>query len=464
MKRRSRSIPVAVLAALLLTASTAGPAAAHALHGNVDAPLPFVAYIVGAAIAVALSFVIVAITDDTPLPEPRPGHVRTLPRLIRLLLRSIGLLAWLWVVLQTLLGGDSDAEVASLVLWVFGWVGLALVSSLLGPVWSWLDPFSTLYDMLATLFRPIGLRLPGRAPWHRNTGVWPAVILMGFFVWLELGPRVASGRDLGCILTGYTIFTLGAMAWYGRNRWRAHGEVFSVWFSLLGRLANWGPAGPPGQGRIRRRGFGSALSRTPWSASLLAVLALATGSVIWDGISQTRTYYDLVGEPGVVFETILLGGFLGLLLGSVLLVGHRVGMASVGAGLVPVAVGYLVAHYLTFLLTEGQRIVVAASDPLQQGWDLFGTVRWEPREDWLAGSVIWTVQVSAVVIGHVVGAWMGHSGIRRSRSAGKAVSQWPLAVLMIGMTMLALWSLGQNLVFVTDDAGAAAEVLAALRW
>ena len=102
-----------------------------------------------------------------------------------------------------------------------------------------------------------------------------------------------------------------------------------------------------------------------------------------------------------------------------------------GAGLVPVAVGYIVAHYLTYLLTEGQRIVVALSDPLQQGWDLFGTVRFEPTEDWLASSAVWTMQVTAVVLGHVVGAWFGHTAVRDRRRTGEPTSQWPLAALMI---------------------------------
>ncbi len=152
----------------------------------------------------------------------------------------------------------------------------------------------------------------------------------------------------------------------------------------------------------------------------------------------------------MVVQTALLFGFLGLLTSAVLLVARRVGPTAMGAGLVPVAVGYLVAHYLTYLLTEGQRIVVALSDPLQQGWDLLGTVQFEPREDFLSGSLVWTLQVSAVVIGHVVGAWLGHSAVRQEQRDGQAVSQWPLATLMIAMTVLALWSLGQNLVFVSE--------------
>lgn len=448
---RIRSLQRAAgLATTLLFVSA--PVQAHALHGNVDAPLPFAAYLIGAAAAVAMSFAFVAISDGRPLPEPEPARVRTLWPPVRWLLRLVGLAAWTWIVLQTIAGGTSDAEVASLLLWVFGWVGLAIVSALLGPVWSWLDPFSTLYDILAAIVRPTGIRLAGHAPWHRRTGAWPAVVLMTVFVWLELVGRVGGGRELGLVLIGYTLLTLGGMAWYGKERWRAHGEVFSVWLGLLGRLAPYGLVGSPEEGRIQRRGFGSALTRTPWTAALLAVVAVATGSVIWDGISQTEPFYDVVGDPHVVVETALLLGFLALLTGLVLLVARRVGLVAMGAGLVPVAIGYLIAHYLTYLLVEGQRIVVALSDPLQQGWDLFGTVGFVPRDDWLASSVVWTMQVSAVVLGHVVGAWLGHSAVRRERADGARVSQWPLAGLMVGMTVVALWSLGQNLVFVSEAA------------
>ena len=96
--------------------------------------------------------------------------------------------------------------------------------------------------------------------------------------------------------------------------------------------------------------------------------------------------------------------------------------------------------------------MVALSDPFQQGWDLFGTVRYEPTDDFLSASVVWTIQVTAVVLGHVVGAWLGHAAVRERRRAGEDTSQWPLAALMIGMTVVALWSLGQNLVFVAEAA------------
>lgn len=447
--RTTRTLRATVSAAVLLLLA-AGPAAAHTLDGDVDAPLPFAAYLAGAAIAVALSFAFVAFGDDRPAAAPEPGRVRTVWRPVRWALRFVGLLAWLWVVAQAIAGGTSDAEVASTILWIFGWIGLALVSALLGPVWAWLDPFTTLYDLIAWVMRPTGLHLPGRAPWRQRWQAWPAAVTLGFFVWLELSARIEDGRGLGLVLVGYTLLTLIGMAWHGKHRWRTHGEAFSVWFGLLGRLAPYGVLGRRRDGRVGRRPFGYALGREPWSASLLAVVAIAVGSVIWDGVSQTESFYDVFGEVHPVIDTVMLVGFVALLVVLVIVIGQRVGYAAMGAGLVPVAVGYIVAHYLTYLLVEGQRLAVAASDPLQQGWDLFGTARYEPTDAFLSASVVWTVQVIAVVLGHVVGAWLGHGAVRERRRAGETASQWPLAALMISLTVIALWSLGQNLVFVAE--------------
>ena len=41
--------------------------------------------------------------------------------------------------------------------------------------------------------------------------------------------------------------------------------------------------------------------------------------------------------------------------------------------LIPIAVGYHVAHYLVYLLIQGQYIIPLLSDPFGYGWDLFGT-------------------------------------------------------------------------------------------
>ena len=94
------------------------------------------------------------------------------------------------------------------------------------------------------------------------------------------------------------------------------------------------------------------------------------------------------------------------------------GWTATGAGLLPIAVGYLIAHYLTYLLIDGQGIIVAISDPFQRGWDLFGTAFHEPSGAWLPPGLVWTVQLAAVVGGHMLGAWAGHVNAPAHAPAG----------------------------------------------
>ena len=143
---------------------------------------------------------------------------------------------------------------------------------------------------------------------------------------------------------------------------------------------------------------------------------------------------------------------------------RTVGLGAVGAGLLPIALGYLIAHYLTYLLIDGQRILIAISDPFQQGWDLFGTAFHEPSGAWLPPGLVWTVQLAAVVGGHMLGAWGGHVVAAAEAPPGISAAalrrrQVPLAVVMVGLTTLTLWSLGQAIV-VTPAASVAAEAQA----
>jgi hypothetical protein len=152
-----------------------------------------------------------------------------------------------------------------------------------------------------------------------------------------------------------------------------------------------------------------------------------------------------------------------LLVGLALLVGRYVGIEATAAGLLPIAVGYLVAHYLTYLLIEGQWILVAISDPLRTGQDFFGTARYEPTGDFLPPVLIWSAQLIAVAGGHMLGAWAGHVVARlEDRELGGTgesrelrLRQVPLAVVMVALTTVTLWSLGQELV-VDPEAGEAA--------
>ena len=463
--------------------------AAHGLSPTYQSPLPLSVYLVGAAVTVALSFLFV-LARDVRAPEVVDGRLLHVPAVVRLALRAIGLIGWVWIVAQTVAGGSSDAAVAPLFLWVFGWVGIAFCSALLFPVWEWLDPFATFHDILAWVLRTLGVRGWRLSVLPDGARGWPAVLGLTFFVWLELVP-VVSPATLSVVLVGYTLLTLALMAQFGRDEWRAQGETFTVWFRTLNRLAPLGvvpAARTAGEGEaadpdavdatvVERRAFATGLLRGPWSMALVALAAVGVASIIFDGLSQTVAFATVFGAPGLVPKTLLLLGWLAIVTGAALAVGRMVSVGAIGAGLLPIAVGYLIAHYLTYLLINGQYVIVAVSDPLQQGWDLFGTAFFLPTYDWLPPSLVWTAQLAAVVGGHMIGAWAGHVTAQRDMEALASrptrdmrhrkipgttngeprdvrMREIPLAVVMVALTTITLWSLGQAIVVETEPGAA----------
>jgi len=220
----ARRVRRGLLIALGLVALLPASASAHQLTGRYESPLPLAAYLAGAAIAVALSFAIILLRSR-PAISPvgtaeaageaagrggtvTVGEVRVL-RALRLMLRALGLVGWLWIVLQGVIGGSSDADVGSLLLWTYGWVGLPILSAFVAPVWEWIDPFASLHDLGAAAVRRFRLPTWRLAAYPPSLDRWPAVGGFLFFVWLELVYTSArGGRPLAIALVLYTGWTL----------------------------------------------------------------------------------------------------------------------------------------------------------------------------------------------------------------------------------------------------------------
>ncbi len=245
---------------------------------------------------VALSFIFVLVRD-VRAERPTTDAPATLPpAALRLGLRALGLLGWAWIVAQGIIGGGGDGAVAPLFLWVYGWVGVAMLSVVrrarCGTSWTRSRRSTT---SARAVVRRLGIEPWERADYPARLGRWPAVIAFVVVVWLELG--LDAGPDvLFIVLVGYTALTLAMMAQYGRDAWRANAEVFTVWFRLLGRLAPFALADE--DGRVRRRGFGSGLLEPGWTLADVVIVALGVGSILFDGLSQTQFWFDLFGVAG----------------------------------------------------------------------------------------------------------------------------------------------------------------------
>ncbi len=104
--------------------------------------------------------------------------------------------------------------------------------------------------------------------------------------------------------------------------------------------------------------------------------------------------------------------------------------------IVPIVVGYVFAHYLTYLLEIGSRTLIQASDPLSKGWNILGTGDWS-EITWLSyhPTLLANLKVLAVVLGHVIGAIAAHDrAIRLLPRQHHLTGQLPLLFAMVGFT------------------------------
>jgi len=104
--------------------------------------------------------------------------------------------------------------------------------------------------------------------------------------------------------------------------------------------------------------------------------------------------------------------------------------------IVPIALGYVVAHYYSLLVLTGQQTVGQLADPLGLGWDLLGLGGRPLLTGWVQPTFVATFQVCAIVVGHVLGVVLAHDrAVALFPRAKAVVGQIPLLCLMVLFTV-----------------------------
>ena len=116
--------------------------------------------------------------------------------------------------------------------------------------------------------------------------------------------------------------------------------------------------------------------------------------------------------------------------------------------LIPIALAYNIAHYITLFLIQGQLIIPLASDPFGSGWDLFGTANYSLNISIINARILWFLSVALIVIGHVLAVYLAHRvAIRTFTDRTIALkSQYPMLSLMVVYTVVSLWIIAQPIV------------------
>ncbi|MFJ7958695.1 hypothetical protein ACIQ62_20665 [Streptomyces sp. NPDC096319] len=426
-----RAVPFAAHA----HAGSPGLPLAHGVGSRHDLPLsPFYAY-AGAFTALLVSFLALGLLwsssrfrgDLSGRPLPAVLQRTADAPATRTALRLLGAAGALVFLLHLLLGPDDpDRNPAPGALYVLLWVGLVPASLLLGPVWRLLNPLRALH----------ALRPPrDPRPLPEALGIRPAAAGLLLFTWLELvAPDNASSTTLLLALGVHTAAQLAGAARYG-DRWFAHADPFEVYSSLLARLS---PLGRRADGRLVLRSPFHGLDSTPQTPGLVATVCVLLGSTAYDGLSDNPRWITTLQTSslgpvptatlGLLASVALAAACYGLCAGALRLLnpGLATPLTSFAHSLLPIALGYLVAHYFSLLVTEGPRTVILAG----------GTDNAPSPAPPLGPGGLATLQVTAIVTGHVLGVVAAHDRSVRLFPPARAVAgQLPLFVLMIAYTL-----------------------------
>ena len=421
----------------------------HGLGSRQDLPLPLPAAVGAAVLVLLLSFAVLALAWREPRWDGVAGG-RALPGLTRLvdarwfrgIVAALGVFAFTWVGAALWFGRDRVTNPVFGFTYVWLWVGLVPLSLLFGPLYRLANPLGR----LARLLQLAGLPAGGLRPLYRETwkrlGAFPAAVGLLGFSWLEL---VQPDNNTLAVLQGWWLAWVGAViggtVLFGR-RWVAAADPFQAYAVLVSRASPWQRV--DGVVHLVNPLRHLSTARTP--AGTWAVVAVLLGGTAFDGFTSTSWWVRTTQSSGLPRE---LWGTLGLL-GMVALITltFALGVRGIGrlrpagplnllaASVIPIVIGYAVAHYLSLLVLEGQRTLINLSDPLGLGWNAFGTAELGISPLWLDTPVVTsTVQLLAIVGGHVIGVLVAHElALRVLPERRRLTGQVPLLLVMIGYT------------------------------
>ncbi|WP_373077364.1 hypothetical protein [Zhongshania sp.] len=451
------------------------PAIAHSFGSLYTLPVPVWLYVYGATAALALSFLIIGYFVTTPAQAKRnfsvsrwrPVHAPVLVTALQLL--SVGLLAL--TIISGLIGSNNSYLNFNM---TFFWIIILLLYTywvaVFGNSYNTLNPWQIVTN---SIDRAIPNAFSGRRPYPPALAYYPALLLYMALIWIELFGKTKP-LSLSLILIAYSAINFLGAWWWGSKNWFHYGDLFSVFFRVMGKLA---PLEWSHKGVRLRQPFIGLLDQPCRDLSLLLFILFMLSSTAYDGLHETELWRNLSREVSNLCITaldttmrespILYSRIYRSFQGFALLISPFIYLAiylallfitkkltrtdrplyslalELGYSLVPIAFVYNLSHYFTLGLFQGPRIFRLASDPFGYHWNLFGTQNWFVSPIMIAADTVWIIQVGLILIGHIISVYLMHLVALRVFNSGRMalISQIPLLALMMLYTASGLWIL-----------------------
>lgn len=434
-----------------------GDLSAHGLGGQQDLPISLTLTVAGAVAALVVSFTVLVLAWRRPRYDPGDGRPAplVLDRVVAhpafaVALRVLGMVVFLYTVMVAVLGVDKIINPFFGIIYVWLWVGIVPMSLLFGPFYKAISPVRTINLLIARVAG--GEADEGLHRYPERLGYWPAALGLLAFVWLELVSPAST--ELGSVRLWFAAY-LAAMVVGGAvfgSGFYARADPFEVYSTLVGKASVWAVR----EGRLVVRSPLSNLSSIEPRAGLIGVTGVLFGSTGFDSFGESPAYVSFVQGTdvnGILINNVTLVAFC---LGAIGIIALGCALTGVGPeqrrrdlpsafahSIVPIIIGYVVAHYLNFFVEVGSRTVQQASDPFSDGSDYLGTGDWSDIT-YLAyhPTLLANIKVGAVVIGHVVAAVVAHErALRLLPARHQLTGQLPLLLAMVGFTSGGLYLL-----------------------
>ena len=430
------------------------------------------------------------------------GSVRS-SQVFAAVIRAVSVLVFLLLLIVGFFGTDRAVEnLSPTFIWIIWWVGMGYVVALVGNVWVFINPWKITFEWYRKLRGHAGEPEDPPFTYPQGLDVWPALLLFFLFAWAE---NVYTGAfrpfTLSVLVLMYSIVMWIGMAAFGKHVWLRNGEAFTVLFGFFSRFSptelrvtnrdvcrdcgsecrlepecvdcyDCYEYAAPGDRQLNLRPFavGLALPERQLKAghvkvATAAFVVLALATVSFDGFQDTETWVnmrtdmlslttsDVVDTVALVLAPILFAAvYLAFAWGIRTLSREEAGLIEVASAyvfsLVPIALAYNLAHFISLLLIQGQLAIPLASDPFGFGWDIFGTAEYRLNLNIISAKVVWFISLAAIVLGHVISVYLAHVvSLRRAPNPSDALrGQIPMLALMIVYTATSLWIIAQPIV------------------
>ncbi|WP_255198336.1 hypothetical protein [Halorarius litoreus] len=405
-------------------------------------------------LVVGASFLVTSFATDHDTIRRLNGRGVTLPTPdavaagVRWTAKGLGVAVLLLVVTVGFVGpSEPVSNAAILVVWSGWWAGYTMSVYLLGNTWPAVNPWRTLAEAVARL-RPSTRTYPERL------GSWPAVVgLLGLVLVEVVSPLAEDARLLAALVVGYTLATVAGATLYGVETWFGRVDPIARVFHLYGQVAP-----------VQRTETGLKLALPTTNLTEVRFAGHETPLVVallwattFDGLVTTPGWAGVtravvgIGVPApLVYLATMLGGY------ALFLTGYRLAAEKARetadsyvtaayidrwfvAALLPIAVGYHLAHYLSYFLTLLPLLLAALASPFTPAVDpvVLALPAWFNL-----------IQLGFVLLGHLFAIWVAHS-LAFDLFPGVLTpirSQYPFIAVMICYTAVSVWIVAQPFV------------------